>query len=846
MSFFNKIILTLAAFCCVSVKMIALDNFISMHKSSSAILIYEPYLAPSILVNGAVAPGILRAVANLQSDFKKVTGTPPQIIDRFSGAKTPLIIIGTIGTNSQVDELVKAKKLDGVQLKGKNEKYIIQSVSQPFEGIEEALVIAGSDKRGTIYGIYELSKQIGVSPWYYWADVPVAHKDSIYFEKGTYTDGEPAVKYRGIFLNDEAPALSGWASASFGGFNSKFYEKVFELLLRLKANYLWPAMWNNAFYDDDPQNGVLANEMGIVMGTSHHEPMAMAQQDWHRFVKKNNLPNVWDYNKNADVLKKSWKFGIERSKNWEKVVTVGMRGDGDEAMEEGTNKSLLEKIVKDQRKIIEEATGQKADKTPQVWALYKEVQDYYDHGMRVPDDVTLLFCDDNWGNVRKLPDLNAKQREGGYGMYYHFDYVGAPRNYKWINVSQVQRVWEQMNLSYTHGVSQLWIVNVGDLKPMEYPISFFLDMAWNPSQFNSQNLLQHTEKWAGQQFGEKYAKETARVINLYSKYNSRVTPELLNDKTYSLRNYNEFEHVTNDYRHLALDAMRLYYLIPQEYKDAFDQLVLFPVNACSNLYEMYFALAKNKDCAAKNDLEANKWADKVKECFQRDSVLTYHYNKEIAGGKWDHMMDQVRIGYTSWQEPRRSIMPKVTYLHLQKDSTQKEKAFIEKGGYVSIEAENFSRANNSDKIHWQTIPSLGKTKSGITTFPQNAYPDSKSAIYVEYDIEFESTGVFEVQALLSPTLNYNANKGLRYEISVDGENPQTINFNGHYRGELGRWQAEHIIKSVTKHKLINPGKHTLRFRVFEPGIVLQKIVVNTGGLKPSYLGAPESQIEYKK
>lgn len=845
MIFFNKTVLAAAFLYCVSGNIFGAEGFIVSHRNNASMALSEPSAVTAIFVDSGTNSGILRAVNDLQSDFQKVTGNSPQVLDQVSETKSPLIIVGTIGTNSLVDELVKSKKINGAELKGKNEKYIIQNVAQPFEGVDEALVIAGSDKRGTIYGIYELSKQIGVSPWYYWADVPVVHKESIYFQKGIYTDGEPAVKYRGIFLNDEAPALSGWSRATFGGFNNKFYEKVFELLLRLKANYLWPAMWGNAFYDDDPQNGVLANEMGIIMGTSHHEPMAMAQQDWHRFVKRNDLPNVWDYNKNADALQKSWKFGIERSKNWEKVVTVGMRGDGDEAMAEGTNISLLEKIVKDQRKIIENVTGQKADKTPQVWALYKEVQDYYDHGMRVPDDVTLLFCDDNWGNVRKLPDLNAKPRKGGYGMYYHFDYVGAPRNSKWININPIQRVWEQMNLSYSHGVSQLWIVNVGDLKPMEYPISFFLDMAWNPSQFNAQNLLQHTETWCAQQFGEKYAKESARIINLYSKYNRRVTPESLDARTYSLENYNEFEQVTDDYRSLSLDAMRLYYEIPREYKDAFDQLVLFPTNACSNLYDMYLAVAKNKFYAAKNDLEANIWADKARECFNRDSILTNHYNKVIAGGKWNHIMDQVRIGYTSWQEPRRSIMPKVTYLKESDAAAPTEKLFVEKDGYVSIEAENFSRANGSDKIHWEVVPFMGKTKSAITTFPQNLYPDEKTALYVEYDMEFQTTGEFEVQALLSPTLNYNANKGLRYQISFDGGEPQTVNFNGHYRGELGKWQAEHIIKSVTKHKIQNAGKHTLRFRVLEPGIVLQKIVINTGGLKPSFLGAPQSKITLK-
>lgn len=817
------------------------DQFVSFSDKENAFTLVKPFIATPIFIDNNIDSGVLKAIANLSVDIDKVTGVSPILkTDKISTEET-ILLIGTVGKCKYIDNLVKNKKINASELQGKFEKYLIQTVQNPFEGVKEALVIAGSDKRGTIYGIYELSKQIGVSPWYYWADVPIKKQANIYIKRGKYTEGEPAVKYRGIFLNDEAPALSGWSNATFGGFNSKFYEKVFELILRLKGNFLWPAMWGSAFYDDDPQNGVLANEMGIVMSTSHHEPMAMAQSDWHRYVRRNNLPNIWDYTKNTKALQESWRFGMKRAKDWEKVVTVGMRGDGDEAMSEDTNIALLEKIVKDQRKIISEVTGKKPEETPQVWALYKEVQDYYDQGMRVPDDVTLLFCDDNWGNVRKLPEINSKPHKGGYGMYYHFDYVGAPRNSKWININPIQRVWEQMNLTYTHGVDRIWVVNVGDLKPMEYPISFFLDMAWNPSQFNAHNLLDHTEKWCEQQFGSKYAKEAARLINLYSKYNRRVTPELLNDKTYSLENYNEFETVMNDYRNLVIDAMRLYYLMPNEYKDAFDQLVLFPINACSNLYEMYYAQAKNKFYAAKREIEANYWADKVKECFERDSLLTVHYNQTIAGGKWAHMMDQVRIGYTSWNNPPKSIMPKVEYVMQTMD--YKEKVFVEKNGYISIEADNYSRLNNSDGIHWDIIPDMGKTKSAMTIFPQNLYPKESENIYLEYDIDFESTGDFKVHLLLSPTLNFNANKGLRYAISFDGGNEQIVNFNGHYKGELGRWQAEAIIKSTTNHTITGKGKHTLRFRVLNPGIVLQKILIDTGGLKPSYLGAPESELK---
>ena len=305
-------------------------------------------------------------------------------------------------------------------------------------------------------------------------------------------------------------------------------------------------MWWAGFNMDDPQNAEMADKYGIVMGTSHHEPLNRAQAEWRRYGK-----GAWNYETNSAELTKFWKEGIERIGNKEVVVNMAMRGDGDEAMSKETNVALLQRIVEDQRKLIAEVTGKPTEETPQMWALYKEVQDYYDQGMRVPDDVTLLLCDDNWGNIRKLPEPGAAPRKGGYGIYYHFDYVGGPRNYKWVNTCPIPRIWEQMNLAYEHGVTELWVVNVGDLKPMEYPISFFLDYAWNPLEIPAEKLPEYSVKWAEQQFGEKYAKEAADLIDTYLKYNSRRKPELLEPETYSLINYREFETVVSDYNNLV-------------------------------------------------------------------------------------------------------------------------------------------------------------------------------------------------------------------------------------------------------------------------------------------------------
>ncbi|MDR1348489.1 MAG: glycosyl hydrolase 115 family protein [Prevotellaceae bacterium] len=782
----------------------------------------------AILSDAADHQGVLRAVNDLREDFRRVTGNVPAANGAYA------IIVGTAGKSAAIDRLISEGKIDRKELAGKKEKYLLSVVANPVEGIASAVVIAGSDKRGTIYGIYELSRQIGVSPWYWWADVPTVHRDNLYVKPGVYTDGEPAVRYRGIFINDEAPAFQGWCEEKFGGVNAAMYEHMFELILRLKGNFLWPAMWGNALYYDDPRSGALADEMGIVLGTSHHEPMGRAHEEWAHLGK-----GAWDYDRNPKELQEFWRGGMERMKDFETVVTVGMRGDGDSPMSEGANIALLQRIIKDQRGIISKVTGRKAEERPQAWALYKEVQDYYDRGMRVPDDITLLLCDDNWGNIRKLPDLNAPKRKGGYGMYYHFDYVGGPRNYKWINVTQNERTYEQMSLAYRHGVDRLWVVNVGDLKPMEFPISFFLDLAWNPDRFNAQNLSAWTEAWVMQQFGGQYAGEITRMLDLYTKYNSRVTPELLDDQTFSLDHYSEFETALRDYQSLALDALRMYNLLPAEYRDAFDELVLFPINGTCNLYEMYYALALNKEYAADYDMRANAYADKVKECFRRDSLLTLHYNMDIAGGKWAHQMDQQRIGYTNWNNPPVNIIPQVQYVYRAEPA---EKVFVEKDGYVSVEAYHFARAKAGSDMHWEIIPNLGRTGSAVTTFPQSAYPRANEPVYLEYDLQTASPGdSVEVQVFLAPTLNFNANKGLRYALSFDGGREETVNFNGHYDGSLGAWQGERIIKTSTKLTIGAAGRHTLRVRVLEPGIVFEKFVVNFGGVKPSYLGAPESE-----
>lgn len=605
--------------------------------------------------------GVIRAIGDLQLDVERVTDRKPQVATRKTSCRQP-IIIGTLGHSSLIDALVSCGKLDDSDLKGKWESFVIATVDNPAPGIKQALVIAGSDKRGTIYGIYELSEQLGVSPWYWWADVPPKKRSEAYVVPGRYASGEPVVKYRGIFINDEEPAFGPWAREKFGGINSKMYTRMFELLLRMRGNYLWPAMWGKAFNEDDPMNPVLADEYGIVMGTSHHEPMIRAQQEWTK--RKANIGNgEWNYATNEEGLYNFWLEGIQRNKDYESIVTIGMRGDGDEAMIEGgdmdDNVELLEKIVADQRRILKEHIDSDVTQVPQMWALYKEVMDYYEHGMRVPDDVTLLWCDDNWGNIRRLPTPEERKRSGGAGVYYHFDYVGGPRCYKWLNTNPLPKIWEQMNLAYEYDATRIWIVNVGDLKPMELPIEFFLRMAWNPEALPKEKIGEFTRQWAARDFSPERAEEIADVVSKYLKYAGWRKPELIDPNTFSVVHYREAERVSEQWSELADRAEKVYAQLPEVQKDAFDQLARYPIKAFSTVVDMYIAAAFNRLYAEQGRVAANAQAEKTRTLFEQDKQLTDYFHTEVADGKWNHMMHQIHIGYTRWNEPRDDIMPEV-------------------------------------------------------------------------------------------------------------------------------------------------------------------------------------------
>ncbi len=616
--------------------------------------------ALSICVASDEYAGVKRAARAFAADVAAVTGQSPVVREDVECASGELVLVGTLGHSSLVADLRMAGRVDLALLEGGREAFLLALVDDPLPGVSRALVVVGAGKRGTMYGLYELSRRMGVSPWHWFADVPAKKADCVCVVGGPWYSGEPDVRFRGFFINDEYPCLGGLVHEKFGGFTHVFYEHVFDLLLRLKGNYLWPAMWNDCFHDDDPENTRLADEMGVIIGTSHHEPLMRAWKEWQRYGS-----GPWNLETNRETIVSFWKKAVERQKGFEGIMTVGMRGDGDEALSDESRDEVLYDILDTQRGIIADVCGCEPQTVPQLWAVYKEVQEYYENGATVPDDILVMLCDDNWGNIRLLPRKDDRGRSGGYGLYYHFDYVGGPRNYKWINTSPIPRVRQQLEMAAAGGIDRLWIVNVGDIKPLEYPLSFFLDYAWQAADWPADRLDEYALRWAREQFslcGEPVCTAIAECLTGYAFLNGRRKPELLGPETYSLTSFNEAERVLDEYGRLVVKVNDIKDVLPPMYRDAFYQLVEYPVCASANLVNLHVATARNRRYAAQGRPRACAEAAIVRACFEKDIAMRAIYNNEIAGGKWHHMMDQHHISYTYWQQPDEDVLPALSEL----------------------------------------------------------------------------------------------------------------------------------------------------------------------------------------
>ena len=769
--------------------------------------------------------GVRMAVANLRNDFKAVTGS-----------ENAPIVVGTIGKS----KLAKKYKLQSKELQGKWEQYLIFTD-------KGKLVILGSDKRGTIYGIYELSRQIGVSPWYWMADAPIQKHGQLFAKSGIYTDGEPKVKYRGIFINDEWPSFGTWCNNQFGGINSKAYARIFELMLRLKANYFWPAMWDSRFNEDDPLSPQLADDMGIVMGTSHHEPMMRAHKE---YVYRKDSIGAWDYATNKANLDRFFEEGLERNKAYDNLITIGMRGDGDVAMGNGNdedNMKTLKDVVDGQREIIERVYKKPASEVPQLWAIFTEVQRYYDAGFTVPDDVTLLFCDNNWGYIRRTGPEKEQARKGGMGMYYHIDMNGGPWNDRWINTTTAAKIREQLNLAYQTGIDRIWIINVGDLKPKEMPIDFIMHYAWNPDDYPADKIDQYMVDWARSIFGGEYAREIADIVTEYSNMNLERKPEVQRVGIYSVET-DEAQRMFNRWDELEKRTLSLSKKMPAEMQDAFYQLVEYPAVASAGVAKIYLAATLGDSIT-------------MQTLFERDKQMTDKYNKVIAGGKWDGMMLDKHIGYRMWSMPNENTLPQVAKPSDKTGITASE---------TTIMAHDYTRRTATDDVRWVFLPGLGRGKGnmGIEPVTAKSRPLGDGAT-LEYDINFSQSGKQKLALGILPTNDVNPARGLRIGVRVDDGEMQTIDARQGYVDTFNEYTKENIARSKVLKPLPRPasdiylsgsrqrmrseifdnlrwlsidfdiptaGNHTVKVVMIDPEIVVEKLVINPDNEHPSYHG----------
>lgn len=645
-----------------------------------------------MLVEQEAFSGVKKIAGKVKKDLELVTGKEYVLLEDewMPGEAECIIFAGTLGNSGILDLLKEDIFLDTDRIEGKRECYFFEAIAvtekmrekiPALKAAKQLLVIGGSDKRGTIYGLFHLSELTGVSPWLYWADVMPEKKDSIVLTEELFmVSKEPSVKYRGFFINDEWPSFGNWTMKHFGGFTAEMYDHVFELLLRLKGNYLWPAMWTSSFSLDGPGllNAELADEYGIVMSNSHHEPCLRHSEEWDLVRGDASIyKNAWNFDQNKEGLTAYWRDGLIRNGKFENIITIGMRGERDSTilghdanLEDNIN--YLKEVIVTQNQLIRECVNEDLDKVPRMLAVYKEVEEYFYGDDTTPglseweglDGVTLMLCEDNFGNMRKLPEKEKRNRRGGYGMYYHFDYHGDPISYEWINSTHLLKVWEQMGMAYEMGIRDIWVVNVGDLKPQELPLSYFLDLAYDFDTWGRKGAEQaqiYTRQWVKQQFGKDFTEEELEelyfILEGYTKLNSIRKPEALQPDTYHPVHYREADRVLQKVAEIEEKAEGLLKKADAASKEegkedsfaAFYELIYFPAMAAANLLKMQISAGRNKLYAEQGRISANRYADLIENYIKADRMLQENYHN-LNNKKWAGIMLSEHIGFQNWND----------------------------------------------------------------------------------------------------------------------------------------------------------------------------------------------------
>jgi len=941
------------------------DAFPLVTNGKNAVIYYD--------TNDYTTVGI--AAKHLSEDIQRVTGKLPLITNSSKKLGDYIVVIGTIGKSDLIDQLIHDEKIDTSMLSDKWEAHSIQVIEKPFKNVKKALIIVGSDRRGTAYGVYELSEQIGVSPWYWWADVPTKKKENLFIKNGIFKYGPPSVKYRGIFLNDEDWGLKPWAAEIFepetNTIGSKTYAKICELLLRLKANYLWPAMHEcTVAFNQIPQNKLVADSFAINMGSAHCEPLLFNNAtEWDK-----ETMGDWNYQTNKQNIYKVLDKRVSENGRYENVYTIAMRGIHDSKMLGALTLEqridLLEQVVKDQRAILSKHIDKNIEDIPQIFVPYKEVLEIYEGGLALPDDITIVWPDDNYGYIKRLSNHQEQKRSGASGVYYHISYLGIPHEYLWLNTTPPALIYEEMKKAFDTGANRLWVANVGDIKPGEYGVEFFLDLAWNINLVNYENTYQHLEDWLGNIFGEKYKNELTEIMKSYYYLGFIRKPEYMGwgyvwdtnyrqqkknyDTEFSFANYREADERIEEYNRISHQVQEIYQKINPQLKPAFYQLVYYPVVGSALMNKKILYAQKNRWYAQQGRAKTNELIDLVKICYDSLEIITDEYN-QLLNGKWNKMMTVYQGRYAvyhkmplldtlvlkngadpafyveeennrkginnyhflpcfnpyyeksyyieiynrgnqpfAWESKTDQEWIKINKTHgtvtsqeriwvsvdwskapkgndLQGEITimangktekvlvsaynpenpKKEELkglFVEDNGYIVITPSHYHRKHEDDKIKFIQMQDFGIAGSCMVSLPPTA-PAYETFNYtqpcLEYDFYTHQTGKYEIITITLPTFPSNKQTGTKFGISVDNETPQ-YGEAGTPEEWKGKW-AHNVLRNAsinrTIHTIDKPGKHTLKLWVIDPGIVLQKIMIDFGGLKFSYTGPKETKLE---
>ena len=934
--------------------------------SSNNFILFDKAQSTNLLYDKADETSVITTVNLFVNDIKNVSGKAPMKIDNLKNIPSNILIVGSLRNNKWIKELIKKNLIDTVGMTNAWERYSYQLIENPWHKGGKAFVILGSDRRGTSYGMLEISKEIGVSPWYWWADVPIKQHKRIILKGEKFISHIPDVKYRGIFINDEDWGMLPWSKKNFekklGDIGPKTYAKVCELLLRLKANYLWPAMHPcTGAFNTHPQNKVVADNYGIVMGASHCEPLLYNNaSEWN-----SKTMGQWDYETNRKNIDKVLDKRVSENGKYENVYPIGIRGIHDHPMEGNyTIKKkikLVEQAISDERTILEKNCGKPSSQIPQIFVPYAEVLPLYNNGLKIPDDVTIMWVDDNYGYMRRLSNPLEQERSGGSGVYYHLAYLGNPHSYTWINTVNPALVCQEMHKSYDYGARRVWIANVGDLKPSEYNINVFLDMAWDINSVNRKNLFTYQEQWFENCFGKEVGKYCSDLMNDYYQVNFKRKPEFMGwgqeygyfkwkervqDTEFSFLDYNEVQDRISKLSRMNAKVDSIRKFIDKKHIASFIELVSYPIKGTYYMNKKLLLAQKNRWYARIGNSMANKIIPEIKAYHDSVRIITEEY-ENMLNAKWKYMICEIQsssarfaelppyskiklpkkpklgliveennmvngvntqyslpefnVNYPeksyyikvynkgsevlNWRAKTKSDWIKLTCkrgktLHEEKiyvnvdwskvkqeevsatiefygagerktvivkalnkkiNLDKKSGAYIENNGYISIPLENYQRKIETKDVKWMVQPGLGITGASLTT-NDNAKtighwaPNDKCA-HVEYDFYTFNSGRFYIYTYTLPTFPITSFMQQRYAVVVDDGERAYLNAGNEidtdeWRNNVRRNSA---IK-ISSHYIEKPGWHTLKIFFMDPGVVLDKAVIDFGGLKKSYLG----------